>query len=148
MRKHKGIWRVRRRIQMREQTATSDFAIVQKRPLPRPRRAVTLPFFATSSGRNIFDNIGMARRMHEFFSNLCCDDSPLIPGALPEWIYKRWNSEVLAGYREITGYFIKEVAFSFSKGKVGSSDRIVIEMIKELDEVILQELAAVFKPRV
>ena len=61
------------------------------------------------------------------FSNLWCDYSSLIPGALPEWIYKRWNSEVLAGYKEITGYFIKEVAFSFSKGKVGAGERIVIK---------------------
>ena len=56
---------------------------------------------------------------------------------MSEWIYKRWNSEVLAGYREITGYFIKEVAFSFSRGKVGAGDRILIEMGKDLNEVIL-----------
>ena len=97
---------------------------------------------------NIFDNTGMTNKMHDYFSNLWCDDSPLIPGAPPEWIHKRWNSEALAGYRELTGYFIKEVAFSFSRGKVGAGDRIVIEMIRELGEVILQELAEVFKVRV
>ena len=86
--------------------------------------------------------------MHNFFSNLWCDDSSLVRGARPEWIYKRWNSVVLTGYREITCYLIKEVAFSFSKGKASSGDRIVIEMIKELDEVILQELAGIFKLRV
>ena len=63
-------------------------------------------------------------------------------------MHKTWKSEVLAGYTEITWYFIKEVSFSFSKGKASDGDRIAIEMIKELDEVILQELAEVFKLRV
>ena len=43
-RKYKAIYRMRRRIQTKEQTATSDFAIAQKRPLPRPKRAITVPY--------------------------------------------------------------------------------------------------------
>ena len=68
----------------------------------------------------------------------------VLPGALPEWIHSRWNREVLQSYPEINGTILRQVALLMGRGKSGSDDGIVAEMIAELDEKILDLLAEVY----
>ena len=48
---YKDNYRARRRVRIRETTAASDCSIAQRRLLPRPKRAVTAPYFAAQRGR-------------------------------------------------------------------------------------------------
>ena len=48
---YKDNWMARRRVRIRGTTAASDCSIAQRRPLPRPKRAVTAPYFVAQRGR-------------------------------------------------------------------------------------------------
>jgi hypothetical protein len=101
--------------------------------MPKPRTRVVVPFFVGIAGEKIADIAGKGTELTNFFTNLWTDTEKR-HGEVPQWVWARWNREVLQDYPEICGSLLREMALKMSKGKTGAEDRLVMEMIVELDE--------------
>jgi hypothetical protein len=121
-------------------------AIRTRRPVAVRFRPVRVPYFVTDAGDKIVSDDEKRKELFTYFKKLWSDSG--VVGRLPQWIWKRWNPEVMAGYRDINGLLLREVALDMGNGKAGSHDGVVAEMIAQLDELILDELAEVFRLRI
>lgn len=143
---HKDKGKVIRRIRKREASLAVEQAIRTRRPVAVRFRPVRVPYFQTEAGIQVFSDAEKKNELYIFFKNLWSDSG--VVRRLPDWICKRWNPEVLAGYKQMNGLMLREVALDMGKGKAVSHDGAVAEMVAELDELILDELAEVFRLRV
>ena len=71
--------------------------------------------------------------IHEFY-NRCFSSDGNVNDTVPDWVDKRWNSEVLEAFPEITGQLVRTALLSFKKGKACADDLVVVEMLFGLDE--------------
>ena len=60
---------------------------------------------------------------------------------------ERWNRQVLDFFPLLDGFMILSMALKMGKGKMSANDRVAIEMIIALDEMVLDELAQCFRLR-
>ena len=68
--------------------------------------------------------------------------------ALPDWIHRRWNPRVLQNLRPLNQLWVREALTKMAKKKQTSGeDKVVTEMLLELDEDILEEVALLFRDR-
>ena len=142
---YKSKGKVRRRLRTREAALAIKQSVAQRRPIVAGFRPVRVPYFDTLNGK-VFDDAGKKKELETYFTGIWSDSGVL--AKLSDWIWSRWNPEVLAGFKDISGYLLREVSLDMGKGKAGSHDGVVAEMVAELDELVLDELAEVFHLRV
>jgi hypothetical protein len=145
-RAHKDLAKQRRKVRGLEKSKNIEHRAQSARPLPRPRKRVVVPFMTKLDGAKIISDLEKKKEVTEYFQELWRDLKKL-KGEVPNWIYDKWNSAVLDEFPEITGALLRDMALKMRKGKTCSDDLVVMEMIQELDEKILDELAEIFKLR-
>jgi hypothetical protein len=140
---YKKLVKLRKKLRTKKKNKAIECQLYSCKPLPRPRRRVVVPYFVGVDGAKIADIIGKGTELTNFFRNIWTD-SEKKQGEVPSWVWARWNREVLSEFPEICGSLLREIAFKMSKGKTGAADLLVMEMILELDEIVLDELAEMF----
>ena len=76
-----------------------------------------------------------------FYSNLFNGESD---DDLPTWIWKRWSRSDLTAHEEINGRMVKELIFELGSCKTCADDHIVAEMLFQLGDDVIEELARAF----
>ena len=92
------------------------------------------------------DHEAIAEHVGNFFTdlfNVPQDQSSLLPG----WIYETFTTDHLDNLGSFDGTTLHSLILEMPKGKTGTDDFIVGEMLAELDTDILDHLADVFRMR-
>ena len=145
-RAYKAIAKLVRRIRGREVSKRVEYRAQLGQPLPRPRRRLVVPHFVDADGNKQGDRGEMKNILTKHFEQQWHDHDEL-RGQVPNWIWNRWNASVLDPFPEINGGLLRMVSLRMGKGKTCSDDRVVMEMLQDLDELVLDELAEIFKLR-
>ena len=144
------ICRVRRRIRKRLKAITCVLAVKAfgKSPLRRRNRGDSVRFLkrvdSDGSETKVSCTTGMGDMVTSFFNSLFND---VKEERLPDWIEKEWPHQVLQSLPHVDSSVVRSALLKFKKGKTCSSDWLVVEMVLELDDDVLDLLAASLRER-
>jgi hypothetical protein len=138
--------RLHRKIAAKKRANNIEERAVQGLPAIRPKKAVNVPRLRNADGVLVCDDVQKKNIITEFYATLW-EDKDKLHGEIPEWVYARWNSEVLDVFPLLDGSMLLNMALKFGKGKMSANDRVAIEMVIALDELVLSELAQCFRLR-
>ena len=93
------------------------------------------------SERKFFTPEEVGKKAELYYNNLFNGDDD---EGVPDWVWRRWSRTDLQGMEEINGTMIKELIFELSSGKTCGKDLIVAEMLFQLDEDVIEEIARSF----
>jgi hypothetical protein len=88
----------------------------------------------------------MSSLVRDFFEELFQAPQPEVE-ATPSWIFVGWSPSDLEGLPRLDSFLVREAANCLLKGKYCAEDRLVAEILQELDDDILSFLADTFKER-
>ena len=99
------------------------------------------------AGRDITltDPNGKTQILTNYLHNLFND--PNDNEILPQWVWKRWGLDDLRDIPPLNGLLVKEANLAFVRGKVCGDDRVVAEMLSDLEDNVYDEIAAAFRLR-
>ena len=114
-RNYKHIAKLRRRVRGREKLILIEHRATNRRPLPKPHRRVVAPYLEDAEGNKLSDAVGKRELLTDYFLSVWRDRES--GRSVPDWVWQRWNAEVLNQYPELTGALLRNLVLKMGKGR-------------------------------
>ena len=102
------------------------------------------PLRETENGEEAINHLEKQRLLTRYFGDIFASTTN---PALPSWIYRRWSPRVLHHFRPLNQLWVRDALMKMAKQKTSGEDKVVTEMLLELDEDILEEVVLLFRDR-
>ena len=102
------------------------------------------PLRETEHGEEAISHLERQGLLTRFFGHIFASTTTPV---LPDWVHRRWSPRVLENLRPLNQLWVREALTKMAKNKTSGEDKVVTEMLLELDEDILEEVALLFRDR-
>ena len=135
----------RRRVDKPVRLPPEDEDMVLLRELAQRRRVTSDSFERVGTCKTEATNhLEKQRLLTRYFGDIFASTTNPV---LPDWIHRRWSPRVLENLRPLNQLWVREALTKMAKHKTSGEDKVVTEMLLELDEDILEEVALLFRDR-
>ena len=136
---------IQRRIKRREMDLRAERTVDTARlPKWQMRSSGYGPLRETEIGEEANTHIEKQQMLTRYFGEIFASTTN---PALPAWIHRRWSPRVLKNLRPLNQLWVREGLTKMAKNKTSGEDMVVTEMLLELDEDLLEEIALIFRDR-